>query len=406
LESLLAEREKPSELPATSLSVPAPSFPALLEGLPELYVVLPSDTPRFTHHTQDVTERMRLEEREKQERAAHLRAEERIGSILAGMTDAFLVLDKEWRIQFVNREAARINGEMPEAFLGKTHWEEWPASVGTPVEAAYRRAMAEQVTVHLEHHCQDAAHDVWLEISAYPTEESLGVFCRDITARKQVEEALRLHTEEIEILNVRLQKSMIETHHRVKNNLQMVSALIDIQRAGGGETVPMAELARLGANVLALGIIHDILTQEAKAGSDQDLLSVRAVLERLVRVLEQTMGDRPLKSAFDEARLVSKQAAALALVTNELVSNALKHGSGTTEVCFRVHSNTATLEVCDDGPGFPDGFNAETASNTGLELVENIVRLDLRGQVVYANRLEGGAWVTVVFPITTQQERD
>ena len=63
--------------------------------------------------------------------------------VLNGMTDAFLVLDKEWRICFMNREAARINGKAPEEALGKTHWEEWPGSIGTPIEAAYRKAMSE-----------------------------------------------------------------------------------------------------------------------------------------------------------------------------------------------------------------------------------------------------------------------
>lgn len=95
----------------------------------------------IVQHTKDVTEHVRLKEREKQERAARLQAEERIGGILDGMSDAFLVLDKEWRIRFMNREAARISGKTPEVFLGKTHWEEWPASVGTSLEAAYRRAI-------------------------------------------------------------------------------------------------------------------------------------------------------------------------------------------------------------------------------------------------------------------------
>jgi len=228
--------------------------------------------------------------------------------------------------------------------------------------------------------------------------------CTDVDDQKQTETALRRQREEIETLNVRLQWAMTETHHRVKNNLQIISALIDMQRVSGEETVPMAELTRLGANVRALGVIHDILTQEAKAGSDQETLSGKAVLERLLEVLRQTTGGRPLKFAFDEARLEGRQATALALVTNELISNALKHGKGETEIDFTVHGDMAALEVCDDGPGFPAGFSAEAASNTGLELVENIARWDLRGQIAYENRPEGGARIILTFPITTQTE--
>jgi two-component sensor histidine kinase len=198
---------------------------------------------------------------------------------------------------------------------------------------------------------------------------------------------------------------MTETHHRVKNNLQIISALIDMQRNTSDEMVPISEFARLSANVRALAVIHDILTQEAKAGSGQETLSVKAVLDKLLQGLEQITGGHPLVSSIDDTRLAGRQTTTLALVTNELVSNALKHGKGRVEIYFRANGNIATLAVCDDGPGFPTGFDASTAANTGLELVENIVEWDLRGQIAYDNRPEGGARITVTFPITTHIEQ-
>jgi signal transduction histidine kinase len=202
-------------------------------------------------------------------------------------------------------------------------------------------------------------------------------------------------------MNVRLQRAMTETHHRVKNNLQLISALIDMQQATGESSIPMSEVVRLGANVRALGVIHDILTQEARAGRNQESLSIKAVLERLIQVLRQTTGGRALSASFDDARLAGRQATTLALVTNELISNALKHGKGTVEISFTVNNNAGTLEVCDDGPGFPAGFDVLRTTNTGLELVEHIVQWDLRGQIVYENRVEGGARRRVTFPINT-----
>ncbi len=148
----------------------------------------------------------------------------------------------------------------------------------------------------------------------------------------------------------------------------------------------------------------DILTQEAKAGSDQEALSVKEVLERLIQTLEQTTGDRALMYAIDDVQLAGRQVTTLALVTNELISNALKHGRGTIEITFKVHGDHAALEVCDDGPGFPEGFDASTAMSTGLELVENLARWDLRGESAYNNRAEGGARIAITFPIITYKD--
>src|ERR671933_208325 len=128
--------------------------------------------------------------------AAQQQAEDaysRINRLLESMTDAFTALDRDWRIIYQNSKAQRINGKPATEVLGKTHWEEWPASVGSQLEHQYRRAMAEQIPVHFEHHYYSPpSFNVWLEIHAYPSEDGLGIFYRDSTARKQSEDALRV----------------------------------------------------------------------------------------------------------------------------------------------------------------------------------------------------------------------
>lgn len=202
---------------------------------------------------------------------------------------------------------------------------------------------------------------------------------------------------QVQLLNVRLQRAMTETHHRVKNNLQLMSALIDMQRGDGREMVPVEEFARLSANVRALGVIHDILTQEAKEGSEQETLSAKAVLDKLLDMLQQTAGSHLLRFSIDEVRLLGRQATSLALITNELVSNAQKHGKSETLVTFRADAGTAVLQVEDDGPGFPDGFDPIVSANTGLDLIENMARWDLQGETIYDRRPEGGGRVRVIF---------
>ncbi|MCB0483231.1 MAG: DUF4154 domain-containing protein, partial [Flavobacteriales bacterium] len=115
-----------------------------------------------------------------------------LSDVLGSMTDAFITLDFDYHITYMNAEAERINKKPATACIGKTHWEEWPASVGTQVEEQYRKAMQERIAVHFEHHYILAGvYDVWLNVHAYPTAEGLAIYYHDITQRKAAEERLK-----------------------------------------------------------------------------------------------------------------------------------------------------------------------------------------------------------------------
>jgi PAS domain-containing protein len=73
----------------------------------------------------------------------------RLAGVLGAMGDAHVALDRDWRVVVMNRAAERINRRPAADFLGRDHWEAWPAAVGTHLEREYRRAMAERVVVRL-----------------------------------------------------------------------------------------------------------------------------------------------------------------------------------------------------------------------------------------------------------------
>lgn len=146
----------------------------------------------ITPEKQAEQERQASLRREQELRAAAENNQQRITRLLEHMTDAFVAVDREWRIIYQNAEAELLNCKPRSEVLGKTHWEAWPASVGTQVEELYRRAMTEQVPVHFEHHYYSPPeYDLWLEIHAYPADEGLGIFYRDISSRKQAEAMVR-----------------------------------------------------------------------------------------------------------------------------------------------------------------------------------------------------------------------
>ncbi len=151
--------------------------------------------------------------------------------------------------------------------------------------------------------------------------------------------------------------------------------------------------------IRALAAIHDLLTQEAKAGGHADSVSARAAIERLMPLVRGMVGDTPLECHVEDVRLALRNGTSLAVLVNELVSNAVKHGEGPISISLTAQNGSARLRVSDSGRGFPSDFDPSTAAHTGLELIESLARWDLRGNIAYANRSEGGAQITITFPV-------
>ena len=127
-----------------------------------------------------------------EERRAQAAVEEQrkwLETTLESITDAFCGLDHEWRFTYVNRQAEVLLGRDRVSLIGKDHWAEYPETLGTELEHAYRRAVTEHATVALEYYF--APHDRWYELNAYPSPDGLAVYFRDVSERKKSELTLR-----------------------------------------------------------------------------------------------------------------------------------------------------------------------------------------------------------------------
>ncbi|MDB4905437.1 MAG: hypothetical protein JWO05_221 [Gemmatimonadetes bacterium] len=140
----------------------------------------------------ETTERV-VADREREELLADTaRAERRVARVLEQVADEHLTMDSDFRILWVNDAAIRNLGKSREQLVGLTHWEAFPASLGTPAEEAYRRVQRTGVEEHLVHHYVGEGYDRHLEIDVYPTDEQgVALFWREVTARVHAEFALR-----------------------------------------------------------------------------------------------------------------------------------------------------------------------------------------------------------------------
>ena len=202
----------------------------------------------------------------------------------------------------------------------------------------------------------------------------------------------------IEMLNQRLRRAMTETHHRVKNNLQIILAMIDMQVIENPEKVDTENVQRLGMHVRILVTIHDLLTRQAKADGEAHYMSSTDLLEQLLPLIQQLSTNRVIESELEDAWLSARQGTSLALVVNELVSNAVKNSTSRVRVKVKSEPQCAVIKISDDGPGFPPDFSPEKSARTGLELVENLIRWDLQGVTEYGTH-DGGGCVTVTVPL-------
>ncbi len=356
----------------------------------------------FISLTEDITERMQAESEKERLLQALRGSEARLRAIIDNTSSVIYMKDLAGRYVLVNHAFEKLNGKGQDEVRGKTDSELFPPQLAAPVVANDRRVLETGETLEAEEGGPHEDRTLTYLSTKFPLRDEDGniyALCgisTDITERKQREEA-------IVALNARLRRSMTETHHRVKNNLQVISAMIEmqVQEYQHENVIPLEQVNQLKAHVHTLAIVHDLLTKSVKEDEDAQRVSAKAVLDRLLPMLQRTAWNKAVRFSIKEAALTSKQCIALALVLNELVTNALKHGKKAADVVFRIEGTRGTLVVSDDGPGFPTGFDPAQAANMGLDLVESLVHTDLQGKSHYENRTEGGGRVVILFPLPT-----
>lgn len=343
----------------------------------------------------DITERIRWE----LERS-------RLAAIVDSSEDAIVSKDLNGIVTSWNAAAERMYGWKAEEIVGRSKALVIPPDLPNELSTILERIRAGQRIEHYEtRRLHKDRHLFDVSVSVSPIRDALGrivgasTIVRDITERRERERELRTKQLEALELNQRLQRAMLETHHRVRNNLQMIAAFVDMQACDQSGLVPTVELKRIGGQVQALATVHDLLTREAKATGEAAGISARDLLERLVASLGVSAPGRTLTTQFEDAPLTIRQGTALAIVANELLTNAVKYSRGAVEIRFSVAAGRAILEVLDDGEGFPRGFDALALESHGLDLVHNITRWDLQGDVRIGNRCGGGGQVVVSVPV-------
>ncbi len=198
-----------------------------------------------------------------------------------------------------------------------------------------------------------------------------------------------------------------EIHHRVKNNLQTVAALLRLQARRVATADARLALEESVRRVASIAIVHETLSMSADETVEFDGIVDRIAAAAVEVAAPEAKVRLHRDSSFGV--LPAEVATPLAMVLNELLLNAVEHGfpgredSGPDgEVVIAAHRFRRQLHVsvADNGKGLPEDFDLDAADRLGLQIVRTLARGELRGSIEMRPRADGGTEAVVVVPLT------
>ena len=343
----------------------------------------------------------------------------RMQNILTSITDAFFSLDSDWRFTYVNQQAETLLERSADELLGGDVWKLFPEARGSEIYPRYIEAVTTKQSQHFEVYSQELRR--WLEMSAYPFEDGLSVFFRDIGERKQGEERLSAAMIELERSNRELQDFAFIASHDLQEPLRKVQAFGERleQRSTQLDDTGRDYLQRMRqASGRMQHLIQDLLmySRVATRAGDLSPVPLDSVLDEVLLDLETAIDSNEGIIEREPLTTVQGDTRQLGQALQNLLSNALKFHRKNVSPLIRVYGETAedgswTLCVADNGIGFDEKYldrifnpfqrlhDRQQFSGTGigLAIVRKIIE---RHQAVITARSEPGVGSTfrITFP--------
>jgi PAS domain S-box-containing protein len=344
----------------------------------------------------------------KQSEVAIRESEQKFRSITEQVQDVIFITDLQGTITYISSSSAEVFGWSASEMLNQ-HFPIFLAEHDIPVALARFTDLLDTaqttkgLSLNMKH--RDGTEFVG-ELRAALIYQN-GVRCgtigviRDITERQRTEEQLRAALQEKEVL-------LKEIHHRVKNNMQVVSSLLHLQASLLPDDSSRMMFCESQQRVKTMALIHERLYQSDSLMN----IEFKEYVEHLVHDLYRSYAPpgTQIKFSIDiaEIQLGLDTAIPCGLIINELVSNAIKHAfpDGTGQVliqlqCYREHEYE--FVVADNGCGMQEDFDIEHRNSLGLQLVKGLVEEQLEGTFGLQQNIPGTRWM-IRFPAVPPQQ--
>lgn len=322
-----------------------------------------------------------ISERKKNENAIKDR-EEHLRLITDNMLDLIYQANSKGIFEYVSPsikdilgyEAEDIIGKRDYEFIGMVHPDDFEVVIDT-LQTVIKTLKPNRAQHRFKH---ADGHYIWVETVGNPLINDKGEFSgavyitRDITELKNVENQLKSSLEEKEVL-------LREIHHRVKNNMQIISSLLNLQSRYLNDEKTVNVLNESRNRVRSMAMVHEELYQS----HDLSKIDFAEYIQRLLSGLFSSYGVVPnfIKPEINVKNVLLNIDIAVpcGLIINELVSNSLKHAfvqgqKGKISIKFHHYNEKYVLTVADDGIGFPENIDFKNTKTLGLQLVNTLVK--------------------------------
>ena len=334
---------------------------------------------------------------------------ETLRQVFDASPSAMLLVAVDGAVRLANRQAERLFGHARGTMVGLAVESLVPERYRSE-HAAHRRGYFDRPVERAMGEGRDLyglrrdGSEVPIEIGLNPIRTDEGWFVLaaivDISARKRSEDLLRGSLREKETL-------LHEIHHRVKNNMQLVSSLLSLQAGNIPDPGHRTLFEDCQSRIRTMALIHEKLYSSGNLAAVAAAEYLRDLLRLLMRShLSERTGIR-LELEVEAIDLQLEVAIPIGLIVHELVTNALRHGfrdrsSGLLRVSLGVPAPArCRLRIGDDGKGLPADFVPAQSRGLGMRMVSSLSRqLDGNLQVERA----GGTTFTIEFPLSTSTQ--
>lgn len=293
-----------------------------------------------------------------------------LDKILQSMQDMLLVTDAGRNVRTVNRLAQETLGYENGELIGHPIDRLTASDSGVLPTAESPSGAGETILVGSDGQPLPVSYS-----SAVLTDEDGGVegqvfVLRDIRERKSAEEALHRSLAEKESL-------LKEVHHRVKNNLQIVSSLLHLQEQDLTDAAAVRQFHESQNRIRSMALIHEQLYKSRDLANIDFATYLGQLVDHLISSYGGAGERISVDLEVDPAPLNIDYAIPCGLIVNELVANSIEHafpdGQGAISVRFSAQKGRHLLEFEDNGVGLPPNTDPSTASSLGLKLVDALV---------------------------------